>query len=313
MLTISRKTPEQMDFYEVLMRRAALDNPVSKDLQSKYYNLRAGYAGERRVDHEWREVNVPGILLHDFTCFNEFGHSHQMDTIFICKHFVLVVEVKNVGGRIDFDDQRRQLLRTREDGTVESFMNPVDQVKRHRELLEHEVFHWPEYVPIEAVIVIANPSTVIGHVSNEVPIFNVSGLRSKVYELVKKHEQVSVNTRTVRGYLEKLYRPLQSRMRTIDVPVRKGVLCVSCSEVMVHGAKGFMCMKCGWRDSDGTALRQAMHDYRVLYGAEISNGAFRDFVGVMSTSTANFILKKLFTEHSGNYKARKYKIPENLK
>ena len=150
------------------------------DIQTKYRNLRVGYAGERRVDREWQEVKISSTLLHDFTCFNELGHTHQIDTIFICKHFVLVVEIKNIYGRIDFDNQRSQFIRTSADGQIEGFSNPVDQVLHQRELLEQHALSCPEYVSIEAAVIITNSSIVIGRVSNEVPIFNVSGLLTKI-------------------------------------------------------------------------------------------------------------------------------------
>lgn len=311
-MNFGRSTPANLAYYEVLLRRAICDERSMRELQTKYYSLRSGYAGERRVDNEWREVNVSGIVLHDFTCRNEFGNSHQMDTLFICKHFVLVVEVKNISGRIDFDDQRRQFLRTREDGKVESFMNPVDQVKRHRELLMNESLNWPEYVPIEAAVVIANPSTVIGRLSSEVPVFNVSGLRTKVQELVQKHANITVNPRTVKSYLEAMYEPLVVGRPNLNYLIRKGVLCLKCAEAMQHGLKGFMCMKCGLYDRDGAALRQAMYDYRILYGGEISNRAFREFVGVTNTWTANKMLKRLFKERKGKNKGSVYIIPEKI-
>ena len=313
MILLERTKPMQIAYYEVLMRRGVLNVKERAELQSKYHTLRAGYNGERRVDREWKEVNVPGLLFHDFSCFNEFGHTHQMDTVFVCKHFVLVVEVKNVSGRIDFDDRSRQFVRTREDGKLESMMNPVDQVKRHRELLEIESLHWPEYVPIEGAIVIANPSCVIGSVSDEVPIFTVTGLRTKVRELVKKYEHVSVNPRIVRGYLESLYKPIHKVDWKLNVPVRNGVFCGACQEIMLHGSKGFICMKCGQRDRDGSAIRQALNDYRVLYGSEITNRAFRDFVGIQNADTAYRILNRLLTEKKGANKARVYVIPQNIK
>ena len=309
-----RKAPVEMAFYEALLRRAVVDERVQHDMQAKYMQLRTGFAGERRVDREWREVNVPGLLLHDFTCRNEFGHTHQIDTIFVCKHFILVVEVKNVSGRIDFDDARCQFLRTREDGKVESFMNPVDQVKRHRELLVNESLAWSEYVPVEAAVVIANPSTVIGRLSTEVPVFNVSGLRTKVQELVKKYAAVQVNPRVVKGYLEALYEPIERTRTRADLPysLRQGVLCLSCGKVMHHGFKGFVCVNCGTRDRDGAALRMAMHDFRVLYGDHISNREFREFCGVGSWRTANEMLKKLFSNFTGEKKSRKYIIPSDI-
>ena len=312
LIVTKRKTPEQLAYYEVLLRRG---EKVDEGVRQKFFHLRAGLIGERRVDREWKELKITHELYHDFTCVNEFGHTHQIDTLFVCKHFILVVEVKNVSGRIDFDDQRRQFIRTKEDGSLESFMNPVDQVKRHREILENEALSWPEHVPIEAVIVIANTSTIIGRVSSEVPIFNVSGLRSKVYELVKKYEHISFNIRTVRSYLEALYHPLKRQVNLLDVPIRKGVLCERCNDVMIHSGsvRSFICTKCGWRDRDMIALRNAMYDYRVLYSEGISNKAFRDFVGIENVSTANKTLKRLFEKSKGKTKGKVYIIPPNIK
>lgn len=307
-----RKAPYELELYEVLLRRAIGDERMRRDLQARYMQLRTGFIGERRVDREWREVNVPGMLLHDFTCRNEFSHSHQLDTVFICKHFLLVVEVKNVSGRIDFYDERRQFLRTREDGRVESFMNPVDQVKRHRELLENVSLNWPEYVPIEACIVIANPSTVIGKLSAEVPVFNVSGLRTKIAELARKHANVQVNPRIIKGYLESMYEPIEQKIDELPYPIRSGVLCFSCGDVMHHGIKGFVCVRCGARDRDDVALRKAISDYRVLYGDRINNRKFREFCGVSSPQTANRMLRKLLSTKIGNYKSSYYLIPSNI-
>lgn len=282
-------------------------------MRARFAQLQTGYAGERRVDREWKEVGLQGLLLHDFTCRNVLGHTHQIDTLFVCKHFVLVVEVKNISGRIDFDDERRQFLRTREDGRVESFMNPIDQVKRHRDLLRNESLHWAEHVPIEACVVIANPSTVIGRISSEVPVFNVSGLRSKVADLTRRHAAVNVNPRIVKGYLERLYEPIVRVPRDLPYTYRRGVLCLNCHTVMQHTFKGFVCHKCGVRDAMDAALLQAMHDYRVLYGAEISNSEFRAFCGVENWRTANAMLKRLFENYEGQTKARKYIIPKDVR
>ena len=291
MIVTARRTPDQLVYYDVLNRRGI---GVGDEERAKHSRLRAGIIGERLVDREWKELKVPHYLFHDLHTVNGVEQEHQMDTVFVCKHFVLVVEVKNISGRIDFDDERHQFVRLRDDGVWESFRNPVDQVKRHKELLEEWALDWSEYVPIEAAIVIANPNTVIGRVSAEVPIFNVSGLRSKVGQLVKKHEQASVNMRSVRDYLLTQYKPFSYGVKKSNVKIRNGVLCMNCEEVMVHGRYRFECMKCGWKDCDWSALRAAMHDYRALYGDEITNSQFREFAGVQSASTANKMLKRLF-------------------
>lgn len=297
--------------YEVLQRRANVNETMRREFQMRHYTLNSGYAGERRVDNEWREVAISGQLLHDFTCRNSIGNTHQMDTVFICKHFILVLEIKNVAGRIDFDDKKRQFLRTREDGTVESFNNPIDQVKRHRDLLVEASLDWPFYAPIEAFVVIANPSTVIGRVSSEVPVFNVSGLRTKVAELVKKHASVNLNMKGVRRLLEEMYVPLERKV-VFDYPIRKGVFCLECGEVMIHSNRGFKCMKCGNFDHNDEALRQALYDYRALYGERISNREFRDFVGVDNIWTATKMLNRIAPEKIGKYKGTIHIIPSDI-
>lgn len=305
MIVTARTTPNQLVYYDVLKRRGI---GVGEEVWAKHSRLRAGLLGERLADREWKELKVPHYLFHDFQTVNAVKEQHQMDTVFVCKHFVLVVEVKNVSGRIEFDDERHQFVRQRDDGTWESFRNPVDQVKRHKELLEDWALDWLEYVPIEAAIVIANPNTVIGRVSAEVPVFNVSGLRTKVMQLVKKHERVSVNMRAIRDYLLARYEPFSYEVKKEDAKMRDGVLCEQCREIMVHGRYRFECVKCGWKDHDWSALRAAMRDYRVLYGEEITNRQFREFVGVSSASTAKRMLKRI-CEQKNATKGTVYKIP----
>ena len=72
LLLYTRKTPEQLRYLEGMLKRS--HKPETQWLQ-QIKLLRTGYAGERRVDREWKEVKIAGQLLHDFTCFNEFGHT----------------------------------------------------------------------------------------------------------------------------------------------------------------------------------------------------------------------------------------------
>ena len=309
MIVLPRKSPERMSYYEVMMRRGNNKEEFTK----LYLQAKTGYIGERRLDREWKETDVSGLLFHDFTCFNAVGHSHQMDTIFVCKHFVLVVEVKNVAGRIDFNPQTRQLVRRREDGTVEAFNNPVDQIKRHRMLLEDRFMTLPDYVPVEAAIIITNPSCIIGHVDDEVPIFVVTGLRTKLMEMVKRHENITLNTRSIKSCLEKLYQPHTSQhWRKDHATVRTGVLCTICNGKMTLFSRGFKCLRCNSHDTDNLALRQTLQDYRILYGPEISNEQFRAFAEITSRNTAYAFLARLLPNRKGAGRGSTYLIPEHI-
>lgn len=305
---LQRKTPEQLAYYEVMLRRSSAPDEYAK----LYVQAKSGYIGERRLDREWRDANIRGHLLHDFTCFNAAGHSHQMDTVFICKHFILVVEVKNITGHIHFNLQTRQLVRHRDDGVIEAFTNPIDQVKRHRALLEDYLMFQFDYVPVEAAVVMTNPQCVIGETGNEIPIFAVNGLRSVLDGMIARHQHISLNPKLIRTSLEKLYRPLTAQPWRKNVPIRTGVLCMNCNGKMRAVKSGFKCLQCNSLDSTSQALRRTLHDYRILFGATISNYEFREFAEITSRHTAYGILNRLLVDKKIAGRSSKYVIPEDI-
>lgn len=303
-----RKTPEQLAYYEVMIRRG----PNADEFRKLFAQVKSGYIGERRLDREWRDIGMNGSFFHDFTCFNEAGHSHQMDTIFICKHFVLVIEVKHITGHIDFNQKTRQLVRRREDGGLEAFNSPIDQVKRHRQLLENWFITLPDFIPVEAAVVMTNPKCFIGEIDNEIPMFAVDGLRSVLDEMVARHRHVTLNMKQVRTSLEQLYRPFTTQPWRKDVPIRTGVLCLNCNGQMRPIKNGFKCSSCGSFDSNQLALRRALYDYRVIFGSIISNKDFRKFTEIDSRYTAYGILNRLLSSKRCAGRGSKYFIPEDI-
>lgn len=308
LIILQRKTPERLTFYQVMMRRSQYpEEYMQLHEQAKY-----GYIGELRLDREWKDVGLAGMLFHDFTCFNEANHPHQMDTIFVCKHFVLVVEVKYIAGRIQFNPSTRQLVRVKEDGRVEAFPSPIDQVKRHRLFLQNHFMMLPDTIPVEAAVVMTNPSCVIEHTDDEIPMFMVNGLRTVLERLTKRYQHIHLNTRLIRTTLEQLYQPHTEQAWRKVGPIKTGVLCLICNEKMVPGNKGFKCLHCNATDSNHSALRRTLFDYRVLFGPEISNRKFREFAEITSPNTAYGILTRLVSERKGAKRNSVYIIPENI-
>ena len=308
MIVLQRKTPEQLAYYEVMIRRG----PNADEFRKLYTQVKSGYLGERRLDREWKDANMDGLLFHDFTCFNSAGHSHQIDTIFLCNHFVLVIEIKNITGRIDFNPQTRQLVRQREDGVFEAFNSPIDQVKRHRLLLENWFMPLPDSIPVEAAVVMTNPNCFIGKIDNEIPMFAVDGLRSVLDEMVARHQHVSLNMKQVRASLEQLYRPFTAQPWRKEVPIRTGVLCLNCNGKMRPIKNGFKCLNCGSFDSNQLALRRTLYDYRTIFGSSISNKSFRAFTEIDSRYTAYGILNRLLPQKKYAGRSSTYVIPDNI-
>lgn len=316
MLLLDRKTPKSMMIVEALLRRL---DPNDKDFsyfQDYLMRLKIGYEGEHRVDREWFEMPYlkEHYLLLNYEVENEFGFPQQIDTLLLTKHFLLVLEVKNIAGRVDYEESKHQFIRTRQNGMEEILTNPIDQLNRHEEFFQRLLSNLKIALPVEKAVVMANPSTVIGNVPKSPPIFHASGLRSFVKKCLVRHSSVLTSSQ-----LEKLAKMLLSKVeaRRFDINIsveriRKGVLCENCSyQVAMFYKHGFwICHKCGLRSKK--ALLRALDDYRLLINDKITNREFREFFHVESLFAASKILTRLNLEAKGNNRGRFYIIPEDI-
>lgn len=305
MIALARTIPKKLIYYDMLKRRAL--NPTEHAKQ--FAQTKAGYEGECRLDREWLDAGINGLLFHDFTCFNDAGRSHQIDTIYVCNHFILIIEAKNITGQLHFNENTHQLIRYDEHKKPEPFNSPVDQVKRHQHLIKSQ---FALSIPVEAAIVITNSKCIIGPTNDEIPIFFVSGLRSKIIELMQKHKTVQLDTQYIHKRLKKLYRPFCSEPWRQQIDYKTGILCIMCNRPMQPTNNGFKCQHCNLYDTDHLAVRRTLHDYRLLHGPDITNPQFRHFSNISSRYTAYSILSRLLPEKKGATRNFSYLIPENI-
>lgn len=310
--------PSKMVILEALLRRLPQEDPEYEYFQNLYKRVKLGYEGELRVDREWREIDILSeyYLLHNFESENEQGHSHQIDTIFLCQHFLLLVEIKNISGRIDFDQVKHQLIRTRFDGTIEGFHSPIDQIERHVRFVKKQLEKWDSSLPIEYAIVIAESSTVIGAVPSDVAVFHVSGLQVKLNKLFSAYPQPQIPKEKLELLKRQFLKQHQPKDWTLTIDkrkLRKGVLCQTCEYkyVMVFEYGYFVCPKCKCKSKE--ALLEALHDYRYLQNEWVTNNDLREYLGIDSRYAVNRLIKDLNLKYKGTFRDRKYFIPPNIR
>lgn len=315
LLLLERKTPNSILRLEALLRRLDPDDKDYVYFQDALSKLQFGYEGEQRVDREWIEMSYleDHYLLFNYEVENEFGLTHQIDTLLLTRNFLLLLEVKNIVGRVDYDERKHQFVR-KKNGMEEILTNPFDQLKRHEELLIRLIAKMKYTLPIEKAVVMANPTTMIGDTPNSFPIFHASGLRSFVKKCLMKHPvQIS------KYQLEKLARFLMSQLKPRNVElnihkdrIRKGVLCEKCQYkvAMNYKSGAWTCPKCNHRSK--SAIYPALDDYRLLISNKITNREFRKFFNVSSMDAASKILTRLGFESVGKFRGRYYIIPEDI-
>mgnify|MGYP003526052035 CR=1 FL=1 len=152
-----------------LVRRLPMSHAHFPYWQDQLSLTIAGHYGETMVQKFLLEVSVSYTLLPNFYTVSSANTSHEMDCIFICPHFVLVLEVKNITGTIDMDMDTGQLIRTKTDGTVERFVTPVLQVNRHVRFLNAVLPN----IPVVKGIVFSNKQAYLRNIPKDEPIFHL--------------------------------------------------------------------------------------------------------------------------------------------
>ncbi len=261
----------------------------------------AGYIGEQQV------IRLLEELYDGYRWISGFSYSqHEIDILLITKHCLFCIEVKNIAGRLDIEQDKSQLLRTRFDGMQESFNNPVEQVKRHVRLVERLAGG----IPVIGLVVIANPQTIIGTVPGDVPVLHMSGLSSMIASSMSHYASCHVEIEPVYQYFMKLHKPALRKLPFTESDFLTGVLCPACyfNILMVFQHGTFICPSC--RLKDRHAYEYALADYRLLIGETMTNKAFRRFCRVDSRNAATRLLRSL--ERTGDTRGAVYTIPKQI-
>lgn len=289
-----------------LVRRLPMSHADFPYWQDQLSLTIAGNYGETMVQKFLQEVSVSYALLQNLYTVGSANSSHEMDCIFICPHFVLVLEVKNITGTIDIDMDTGQLIRTKSDGTIERFVNPVLQVNRHLKFLNAILPH----VTVMKGVVFSNKQAYLRNIPKHEPIFHLQRLVPFIEELVERFKDAQLDVAKIYHHLDSLRIPNLLEIRFTSTDFIRGVFCPACTgRVIMHFQHGtFVCPRCKLRNKDAFFI--ALAEYRLLCGETITNQAFREWCGVKDRYSSNRLLKQF--QKIGQYKGTVYEIPEQI-
>ncbi|HWL23859.1 MAG TPA: nuclease-related domain-containing protein [Ureibacillus sp.] len=317
MILLERRVPYILLALEALIRRIssnANDFEVEK-YKNLYRRFKVGFDGESQSDKEWIELRIPFeySLIHNYETQSEYGNNYQIDTIFLSKHFIWLLEIKNISGILEYDEEKSQFVRKNFDNTIEGYSNPFEQIEKYTRLIQRRLKNWEINIPIEKAIIVVKDSTIIGNMPKTIPTFHLSGLQSKLDKLSKRYPQASISDKQYKELQKNL---LETYQRIVWRPgidlskINKGVLCISCNYKTVmrfkHGS--FICPVCKTKSQN--ALIQTILDYKYLQSDWITNRELREFLQIDSIYSVARLCNKLNFAYEGTYKNRKYKIKE---
>lgn len=304
---------------EILLKRCPAIHLKRPQIVESLRKYRSGFNGEQSLAYYYRYLPkndisyLPGLrILHD-------GYYFQMDLLVVTPNFLLIMEIKNHAGHLYFDDKVNQMIRTLDVNRV-AFEDPVLQVNRQRyhlvQLMQQHKF--PD-IPIETLVVVANPSTIVEfsptYKEAMQKVIKSPQLQLKFIEFQQRYKNNILENKTRKKLVKQLfklhdvYNPDVCELFQIDkCELITGVLCPTCKppSIMHYRGANWRCATCP--HTSKTAHVDALKDYAMLISPTITNRECKNYLHTPSTSVTTHLLRALHLPYTGYTKSRSYNL-----
>lgn len=302
-----------------LLKRMPKEHPVRPIVEKDLRAWLKGYYGELNVAYhlsflpEDEYYIFHGLRLKDKSAF-------QMDLLLISSKFALIIEVKNISGKLKF--KKGSDLVTRELKELEEGMdNPIQQVKRHHLQFNNWLrFHQFKGIPVEHLVVISKTSTIIETTPDNLQIFQkliyAESLIDKIRELEIKYTKSRI-TKKVQTQLSDtllkehhIYIPdILQKYNLSQSYIKPGVHCTNCNRFkMEYISASWRCPQCNFISKK--AHLPAINDYFLILNSSITRKQLAEFLH-MDPIKARNILLLLNLPSTGQKRGTKYFLPKN--
>ncbi|WP_416828130.1 nuclease-related domain-containing protein [Ectobacillus polymachus] len=318
MIKKPRSVPLYVKKLEALLRRLPLEHAIRLSITDNLAKRMAGYKGECEMDYSISYLQDHYHIFHDLRLYSETRH-FQLDTLILSKYFILIIEVKNITGTLYFDTNFNQLIRKTEK-KKEAFPDPILQINLQCENLKRWLHHHKyTTIPLESLIVISSPRSIIETSENNRSIYNKvihnAKLPLHVRNFEKAYRKEVLTAKQIARLSTQLlqnHQPLETDiLSTYGIPksdVITGVQCDKCQSIPMNRVRGtWLCPTCGHTSKH--AHLTALHDYALLFGPTITNRNMRKFLHIESKNVAKYLLGSMNLSHTGMKKQRVYQLP----
>ena len=273
---------------------------------------KAGLQGERRISEVFAKYTFPfEYLFVENVGLNSNG-KFLTDPVFLTPFFLVILESKNISGKLFFKQNPALLERETNDGKIDVFESPEIQLSRNIYLLKEWLGDQALTIPIHGVIVLSNPKVRVieppkkhsAILPQTIPVYLRNLPRENVYfnsnEMQKFSEKIKVDQQTYIPF------PMCARWGIKPEDLKSGVRCENCNfHGMVKRKSGWTCARCGHFDK--FAHEKAIRDWFMLISDTITNKQCRTFLHLESNYIAHRILHSMNLTKIGTSRNTKYK------
>ncbi|MFS0774679.1 nuclease-related domain-containing protein [Neobacillus sp. 3P2-tot-E-2] len=319
MIKLELIVPVQAEQCIALLKRMPKGHPVRPIVEKDLRIWLKGYYGELNVGYhlsflpEEEYYIFHGLRLKDKMAF-------QMDLLLVSAKFALIIEVKNISGKLIF--KKGSDLMTRELNNVEEGMdNPIQQVKRHHLQFNNWLkVHQFKGIPVEHLVVISKTSTIIETTPDNIQIFEkliyAESLIDKIKELEMKYTKPRITKKIISDLSDTLLKeheiflPDVLQKYTISQSdIRTGVQCPNCDVFyMKYLSANWYCSRCKFTSK--TAHLPAIKDYFLIISQTLKRKQLAEYLHIDLIKARNLLLS-LKLPSTGTKRSTKYYLPKN--
>jgi ribosomal protein L37AE/L43A len=318
MIIHEREIPRIILKLQALLRRLPLHHPKIQVIVDELNRRSAGHKGEEALDYPLSLLDPKKYLIFHGLRLQINNNFFQIDTLLISKHFILLIEVKNLSGSIYFDPVFSQLIQIKDDKKI-AFPDPQIQLHRQGEQFKKWLLqNGFSSIPIFTLVVISNDKTIIktspdnNKLNSKVIHRHLLPMHINKFEKFSPYE--SYNDKEIKKLIRLLKKKhveadhsILERFNLSRSEIRQGVICDKCnSSLLVREHGTWFCTKCKSKNVNGHI--QALVDYQLLIKPTITNGEARKFLNIESRYVATRLLKSLDLPTNGDKKGTTYDL-----
>lgn len=289
---------------QLLDQRLPEDHNMKELIHSKMNMAKAGIHGEMKMDEVFSKYSFPFdyVVLHDVSL--KSNGIFQIDTLFITQFFAVILESKNISGKLSFKQNPLQLQRVNEENNVDFMESPEVQVERNKYMLEEWLSAQGVTIPVYGAIVLTNANAMVIEPSSKFPTLLHKTIPNYLRNIERLNKYLHANEMyaLAKKIVEKnqLYFPYpMCRRWGIDPEdLLTGVRCEKCHKLgMAKRKGGWHCLQCNYVDR--LAHEKAIKEWFILIGDSMNNRQCRYFLQLQSHHTASRLLRSMKLEKIG--------------
>ncbi|CEG21974.1 Nuclease-related domain protein [Planococcus massiliensis] len=316
MIIKHREKPIKIEGYEALLRRMSLQHPMRNTISDVLKGAQAGIGGEERLDEmlEFFDPPYPHLFIHDLSLPEKI----QIDTLLITQSFLMILEVKNMSGKLRLTTNPSGLHQTLANGQEKTYKSPVVQAETAKIKMEKVLKRFSYPLKIETAIVLAYPSQTMEGVPPGVNVWKADEVMVQLHRFQSTEPLITLEQMNAIGQLllsmHQPYQPfpLAPKFNIAFHEIESGVFCEQCRVKKMNKInRRWHCKTCNF--FSGNAHLMALDEWFMIYKSTITAKECMNFLGLRDSDTARRILKNVDLEESGSRCFRTYQPKENLK